>query len=165
MAFDPADTESWCCLMSKYFGRSSPAIISFCVNRRSGDVAWIDNSAICGKAEKKHKKHTSREKKELSIKFNLQNNFSLISDGEQKTTLKTFIYFNIHTEHRVVQMDDNNLTRKKKKLCYCISTKLNSISSTFLWCWAMCHFFATSALTSISIQMMAYYVYLYRHYD
>lgn len=49
----PDDTESWCCLMSKYFGRSSPAIISFWVKRRSGDVAWIDKSAMCGKAEKK----------------------------------------------------------------------------------------------------------------
>lgn len=47
--FLPASLASWCCLTSKYFGRSSPAIISFCVNRRSGDVAWIDSNATWGK--------------------------------------------------------------------------------------------------------------------
>lgn len=47
--FVPVDGVSWC-LMSKYLGRSSPAIISFCVKRRSGDVACIDNSAICDRA-------------------------------------------------------------------------------------------------------------------
>lgn len=47
--FVPVDGVSWC-LMSKYLGRSSPAIISFCVKRRSGDVACIDNNAICGRA-------------------------------------------------------------------------------------------------------------------
>lgn len=43
-----AAAASWCCLINKYFGRSSPAIISFCVNRRSGDVAWIDKRATWG---------------------------------------------------------------------------------------------------------------------
>lgn len=35
--------------MSKYFGRSSPAIISFCdVIRRSGELVWIGTKATCG---------------------------------------------------------------------------------------------------------------------
>lgn len=33
-----------------YLGLSSPAIISFWVKRRSGDVACIDNRAICDRA-------------------------------------------------------------------------------------------------------------------
>lgn len=37
------------CFMSKYFGRSSPAIISFCdVIRRSGELVWIGTKATCG---------------------------------------------------------------------------------------------------------------------
>lgn len=54
--------------MSKYFGRSSPAIISFCVNRRSGDVAWIDNSAMCGgKAENQTREKKNTNEKSINI--------------------------------------------------------------------------------------------------
>lgn len=45
-----AFSDSCGCFDNTYLGRSSPAIISFWVKRRSGDVACIDNRAICDRA-------------------------------------------------------------------------------------------------------------------